>query len=188
MAADGKTPPTHPQGGAGTLCVHVVSLCADTKTMTCPPCWDTHILTYQQTDRQTHRHTYINQYKHIVIPIHGCICVTYPPFGGGGWGGTRGGWIIYIRPDNLYYCITPFLPCLSHCLCPTTTPTNDTQQTNPPPAPLLRSLLFTWAPIRKSPVETWKAMHQLIDVIVKRLDFLGETVDGRNPKQPPPGI
>ena len=97
MAADGKTPPTHPQGGgAGTLCVHVVSLCADTKTMTCRPCWDTHILTYQQTDRQTHRHTYINQYKHIVIPIHGCICVTYPPFGGGGGGGTRGGWIIYM--------------------------------------------------------------------------------------------
>ena len=87
--------PTH-RGGAGTLCVHVVSSCADTKTMTCRPCWDTHILTYQQTDRQTHRHTYINQYKHIVIPIHGCICVTYPPFGGGGWGGTRGGWIIYI--------------------------------------------------------------------------------------------
>ena len=87
--------PTH-RGGAGTLCVHVVSLCADTKTMTCRPCWDTHILTYQQTDRQTHRHTYINQYKHIVIPIHGCICVTYPPFGGGGWGGTRGGWIIHI--------------------------------------------------------------------------------------------
>ena len=69
--------PTH-RGGAGTLCVHVVSLCADTKTMTCRPCWDTHILTYQQTDRQTHRHTYINQYKHIVIPVHGCICVTYP--------------------------------------------------------------------------------------------------------------
>ena len=74
--------PTH-RGGSGTLCVHVVSLCADTKTMTCRPCWDTHILTYQQTDRQTHRHTYINQYRHIVIPIHGCICVTYPPFGGG---------------------------------------------------------------------------------------------------------
>ena len=86
--------PTH-RGGAGTLCVHVVSLCADTKTMTCRPCWDTHILTYQQTDRQTRRHTYINQYKHIVIPIDGCICVTYPPFGGG-WGGTRGAWIIYI--------------------------------------------------------------------------------------------
>ena len=82
--------PTH-RGGAGTLCVHVVSLCADTKTMTCRPCWDTHILTYQQTDKQTHRHTYINQYKHIVIPIHGCICVTYPPFGGGGVGGNQGG-------------------------------------------------------------------------------------------------
>ena len=92
--------PTH-RGGAGTLCVHVVSLCADTKTMTCRPCWDTHILTYQQTDRQTHRHTYINQYKHIVIPIHGCICVTYPPFGGGGWGGTRGGWIIYVLMNSL---------------------------------------------------------------------------------------
>ena len=87
--------PTH-RGGAGTLCVHVVSLCADTKTMTCRPCWDTHILTYQQTDRQTHRHTYINQYKHIVIPIHGCICVTYPPFGGGG-GGEPGGAGSYIQ-------------------------------------------------------------------------------------------
>ena len=89
--------PTH-RGGAGTLCVHVVSLCADTKTMTCRPCWDTHILTYQQTDRQTHRHTYINQYKHIVIPIHGCICVTYPPFGGGGGGepGGAGSYIICI--------------------------------------------------------------------------------------------
>ena len=87
--------PTH-RGGAGTLCVHVVSLCADTKTMTCRPCWDTYILTYQQTDRQTHRHTYINQYKHIVIPIHGCICVTYPPFGGGG-GGEPGGAGSYIE-------------------------------------------------------------------------------------------
>ena len=89
--------PTH-RGGAGTLCVHVVSLCADTKTMTCRPCWDTHILTYQQTDRQTHRHTYINQYKHIVIPIDGCICVTYPPFGGGG-GGEPGGPGSCIRRD-----------------------------------------------------------------------------------------
>ena len=87
--------PTH-RGGAGTLCVHVVSLCADTKTMTCRPCWDTHILTYQQTDRQTHRHTYINQYKHIVIPIHGCICVTYPPFGGGGGEPGGAGSYIYI--------------------------------------------------------------------------------------------
>ena len=64
MAADGKTPPTHPQGrGAGTLCVHVVSLCADTKTMTCRPCLDTYIHTYKQT---------INQYKEIVL-IHKSI-------------------------------------------------------------------------------------------------------------------
>ena len=171
MAADGKTPPNPPTGGgAGTLCVYVISLFAYTIKMTCRPCLDTYIHTYKQTinqykqiviihksietysytntwlqmvrppqpthrggagtllctcsifvcrhknndmstllghahtyiptdrqtDRQTHRHTYINQYKHIVIPIHGCICVTYPPFGGGGWGGTRGGWIIYI--------------------------------------------------------------------------------------------
>ena len=101
--------PTH-RGGAGTLCVHVVSLCADTKTMTCRPCWDTHILTYQQTDRQTHRHTYINQYKHIVIPIHGCICVTYPPFGGG-VGGTRGAGsyiYIYIYIWNRFGLAAPF--------------------------------------------------------------------------------
>ena len=95
MAADGKTPNPPTGGGAGTLCVHVVSLCADTKTMTCRPCWGTHILTYQQTDRQTHRHTYINQYKHIVIPIHGCVCVSYPPFGGGG--GEPGGAGSYIH-------------------------------------------------------------------------------------------
>ena len=54
--------PTH-RGGAGTLCVHVVSLCADTKTMTCRPCLDTYIHTYKQT---------INQYKQIVI-IHKSI-------------------------------------------------------------------------------------------------------------------
>ena len=174
MAADGKTPPTHPQGGVGTLCVHVVSLCADTKTMTCRPCLDTYIHTYKQT---------INQYKQIVIihksietysytytwlqmvrppqPTHrggaGTLCVhvvslcadtknndmstllghahtyiptdrqtdtqayihksiqtysyTYTwlhmcdvsPLWGGGWGGTRGGWIIYIYIHTCMY-------------------------------------------------------------------------------------
>ena len=54
--------PTH-RGGAGTLCVHVVSLCADTKTMTCRPCLDTYIHTYKQT---------INQYKQKVL-IHKSI-------------------------------------------------------------------------------------------------------------------
>ena len=55
--------PTTGGGGAGTLCVHVVSLCADTKTMTCRPCLDTYIHTYKQT---------INQYKEIVL-IHKSI-------------------------------------------------------------------------------------------------------------------
>ena len=54
--------PTH-RGGAGTLCVHVVSLFADTKTMTCRPCLDTYIHAYKQT---------INQYKQIVF-IHKSI-------------------------------------------------------------------------------------------------------------------
>ena len=88
MAADGKTPPTHPQGGgAGTLCVYVISLFAYTIKMTCRPCLDTYIHTYKQT---------INQYKQIVI-IHKSIetySYTYtwlqmvrppnPPTGGGG--------------------------------------------------------------------------------------------------------
>ena len=89
--------PTHRGGGAGTLCVHVVSLFAYTIKMTCRPCLDTYIHTYKQT---------INQYKQIVI-IHKSIetySYTYTwlhmcdvsPLWGGGWGGTRGGWIIYI--------------------------------------------------------------------------------------------
>ena len=83
MAADGKTPPTHPQGGGGNImCTCSIFVCRhknnDMSTLL------GHAHTYIPTDRQTHRHTYINQYKHIVIPIHGCICVTYPPFGGGG--------------------------------------------------------------------------------------------------------
>ena len=48
---------TH-RGGAGTLCVHVVSLCADTKTMTCRPCLDTYIHTYKQTINQYKQNTY----------------------------------------------------------------------------------------------------------------------------------
>ena len=65
MAADGKTPPNPPTGGggAGTLCVYVISLFAYTKKMTCRPCLDTYIHTYKQT---------INQYKQIVI-IHKAI-------------------------------------------------------------------------------------------------------------------
>ena len=82
MAADGKTPPNPPTGGgAGTLCVHVVSLCADTKTMTCRPCWDTHILTYQQTDRQTDTQAYIHKsiqtYSYTCTWLHMCDVSQY---------------------------------------------------------------------------------------------------------------
>ena len=59
-----RPPPTHPPGGgAGTLCVYVISLFAYTIKMTCRPCLDTYIHTYKQT---------INQYKQIVI-IHKSI-------------------------------------------------------------------------------------------------------------------
>ena len=88
--------PTH-RGGAGTLCVHVVSLCADTKTMTCRPCWGTHILTYQQTDRQTDTQAYIHKsiqtYSYTNTWL--CMCFVSPLWGGG----NQGGWIIYI-PRN----------------------------------------------------------------------------------------
>ena len=63
MAADGKTPPTHPQGGAGTLCVYVVSLFAYTIKMIYLPCVHMCIHTYKQT---------INQYKQKVL-IHKSI-------------------------------------------------------------------------------------------------------------------
>ena len=59
-----KTPPTHPQGGgAGTLCVYVISLFAYTIKMIYLPCVHMYIHTYKQT---------INQYKQIVI-IHKSI-------------------------------------------------------------------------------------------------------------------
>ena len=59
-----RPPPNPPTGGgAGTLCVYVISLFAYTIKMTCRPCLDTYIHTYKQT---------INQYKQIVI-IHQSI-------------------------------------------------------------------------------------------------------------------
>ena len=82
--------PTH-RGGAGTLCVHVVSLCADTKTMTCRPCWDTHILTYQQTrqtDTQAYIHKSIQTYSYTYTWLHMC---DVSPLWGGGVGGNQGG-------------------------------------------------------------------------------------------------
>ena len=82
--------PTHRGGGGNIMCTCSIFVCRHKKQ------WHvdlagarTYLHTNKQTDRQTHRHTYINQYKHIVIPIHGCVCVSYPPFGGGG--GEPGG-------------------------------------------------------------------------------------------------
>ena len=110
MAADGKTPPqpTH-RGGAGTLCVYVISLFAYTIKMTCRPCLDMYIHTYKQT---------INQYKQIVI-IHKSIetySYTYT-------------WLQMVRPPqpthrgggnimcicNIFVCIhnkNVYLPCV----------------------------------------------------------------------------
>ena len=91
--------------------------------MTCRPCWDTHILTYQQTDRQTDTQAYIHKsiqtYSYTYTWLHMC---DVSPLWGGGWGGTRGGWIIYIYiywyifvkqvsmtyPHNLF--VSPILP------------------------------------------------------------------------------
>ena len=98
----------------------LLSLCADTKTMTCRPCWDTHILTYQQTDRQTHRHTNINQYKQIVI-IHKSIetySYTYtwlqmvrppPTHPQGGGAGTL---CVYVVSLFAYTIKMIYLPCV----------------------------------------------------------------------------
>ena len=91
--------PTHRGGGGNIMCTCSIFVCRhknnDMSTLL------GHAHTYIPTDRQTHRHTYINQYKHIVIPIHGCICVTYPPFGGGGGGEPGGaGSYIYHYPTN----------------------------------------------------------------------------------------
>ena len=65
--------------------------------MTCRPCGGTHILTYQQTDRQTDTQAYIHKsiqtYSYTNTWL--CMCFVSPLWGGGG--GTRGGWIIYIR-------------------------------------------------------------------------------------------
>ena len=168
MAADGKTPPTHPQGGGGNImCTCSIFVCRhknnDMSTLLGHA--HTYIPTDRQTDRQTHRHTYINQYKHIVIPIHGCICVTYPPFGGG-VGGNQGGldhiyilyiYIIYfyiyvhitIEPNvtrHLFWGLWPWIP-----------------QVAVPPSCWLQSWrVFPWPPEIIVPIHQttpWRAQH-----------------------------
>ena len=101
MAADGKTPPTHPQGGGGNImCTCSIFVCIHNKNDI--PTLRAHVHTYIQTNHKSiqTKSSYINQYKHIVIPIHGCICVTYPPFGRGG-GGEPGGAGSYIGTKDV---------------------------------------------------------------------------------------
>ena len=96
MAADGKTPPTHPQGGGGNImCTCSIFVCRhknnDMSTLL------GHVHTYIPTDRQTDTQAYIHKsiqtYSYTYTWLHMC---DVSPLWGGGWGGTRGGWIIYI--------------------------------------------------------------------------------------------
>ena len=95
MAADGKTPPTHPQGGGGNImCTCSIFVCRhknnDMSTLL------GHVHTYIPTDRQTDTQAYIHKsiqtYSYTYTWLHMC---DVSPLWGGGWGGTRGGWIIY---------------------------------------------------------------------------------------------
>ena len=75
-----RPPPTHPQGGAGTLCVHVVSLCADTKNHDMPTLLG-HAHTYLPTDRQTDTQAYIHKsiqtYSYTYTWLHMCDVSQY---------------------------------------------------------------------------------------------------------------
>ena len=86
-----RPPQTHPQGGgAGTLCVHVVSLCADTKNndmSTLLGHAHTYIPTDRQTDTQAYIHKSIQTYSYTYTWLH--MCDVSPLWGGGG--GEPGG-------------------------------------------------------------------------------------------------
>ena len=53
----------------------------------------TYIPTDRQTDTQAYVHKSIQTYSYTYTWLHMC---DVSPLWGGGWGGTRGGWIIYI--------------------------------------------------------------------------------------------
>ena len=96
MAADGKTPPTHPQGGGGNImCTCSIFVCRhknnDMSTLLGHA--HTYIPTDRQTDTQAYIHKSIQTYSYTYTWLHMC---DVSPLWGGGWGGTRGGWIIYI--------------------------------------------------------------------------------------------
>ena len=106
MAADGKTPPTHPQGGGGNImCTCSIFVCRhknnDMSTLLGHA--HTYIPTDRQTDTQAYIHKSIQTYSYTYTWLHMC---DVSPLWGGGWGGTRGGWIIYTQwthPKKLDY-------------------------------------------------------------------------------------
>ena len=92
MAADGKTPqPTHRGGGGNIMCTCSIFVCRhknnDMSTLL------GHVYTYIQTN-----HKSIQTYSYTYTWLHMC---DVSPLWGGGWGGTRGGWIIYTYHDIL---------------------------------------------------------------------------------------
>ena len=96
MAADGKNPPTHPQGGGGNImCTCSIFVCRhknnDMSTLLGHA--HTYIPTDRQSDTQAYIHKSIQTYSYTYTWLHMC---DVSPLWGGGWGGTRGGWIIYI--------------------------------------------------------------------------------------------
>ena len=54
----------------------------------------TYIPTDRQTDTQAYIHKSIQTYSYTYTWLHMCVV---SPLWGGGWGGTRGGWIIYMN-------------------------------------------------------------------------------------------
>ena len=110
MAADGKTPPTHPQGGGGNImCTCSIFVCRhknnDMSTLLGHA--HTYIPTDRQTDTQAYIHKSIQTYSYTNTWLH--MCDVSPLWGG--WGGTRGGWIIYtlIHYFFLITCCSWFL-------------------------------------------------------------------------------
>ena len=95
MAADGKTPPTHPQGGGGNImCTCSIFVCRhknnDMSTLLGHA--HTYIPTDRQTDTQAYIHKSIQTYSYTYTWLH--MCDVSPLWGGGG--GEPGGAGSYI--------------------------------------------------------------------------------------------
>ena len=103
MAADGKTPPTHPQGGGGNImCTCSIFVCRhknnDMSTLLGHA--HTYIPTDRQTDTQAYIHKSIQTYSYTYTWLHMC---DVSPLWGGGVGGNQGGLdhiYIYIYVDS----------------------------------------------------------------------------------------